>query len=186
MQTANTYVNTGMQTSPRMWLESIRNWINDILGTPNPNPNYVDVGVQTSNTFWETVKQFFIEVCSIRPSDLSSLIGKTKIVKRQNELDSVQSVDLNNSDSPLTTLKFGSDSELENLVDPNDSASNVSEVVSESNQQNAIVYNITDPGVLNLYMHDETVDFEVIDNVYYAVTGNIYLSIDPAIYTLFI
>jgi hypothetical protein len=46
VQAANTYVNTGMQTSARMWLESIRNWITEILGIPNPQ--YVDVGVQTN------------------------------------------------------------------------------------------------------------------------------------------
>jgi hypothetical protein len=33
VQAVNTYVNTGMQTSARMWLESIRNWITEILGT---------------------------------------------------------------------------------------------------------------------------------------------------------
>ena len=45
---ANTYVNTGIQTSPRMWLESVKNWINEILGgasPTNPNPQYVDAGV---------------------------------------------------------------------------------------------------------------------------------------------
>lgn len=56
-----------------MWLESIRNWITEILGTtpnPNSNPNYVDVGVQTNATStWETVKQWFFEVCSVRGSE---------------------------------------------------------------------------------------------------------------------
>jgi hypothetical protein len=45
------YVNTGMQTSSRMWLESIRNWITEILGTTSNTPatgQYVDVGVQTN------------------------------------------------------------------------------------------------------------------------------------------
>lgn len=63
VQATTTYVNTGMQTSARMWLESIRNWINEILGTPN-NPSivegYVDVGIQTNGpSSWETVKQWF-------------------------------------------------------------------------------------------------------------------------------
>ena len=61
VEPATTYVNTGMQTSPRMWLESIQNWITEILGT-NPNPQatglYVDVGVQTNGiSLWGTVKQ---------------------------------------------------------------------------------------------------------------------------------
>jgi hypothetical protein len=45
------YVNTGMQTSSRMWLESIRNRITEILGTTSNTPatgQYVDVGVQTN------------------------------------------------------------------------------------------------------------------------------------------
>lgn len=125
IQTTNTYVNTGMQTSARMWLESIKNWITEILGS-NPNPQYVDVGVQTNAISTRaTVKQWFLEVCSIRSSDLSSM-GYSKVDKWRNNIDSNQSVDLHNSESDLTTMKFGSDSGLENLVDPNDSASNFS------------------------------------------------------------
>jgi hypothetical protein len=41
-----------MQTSNRMWLESIRNWITEILGSgttsSHSGPGYVDVGVQTN------------------------------------------------------------------------------------------------------------------------------------------
>lgn len=68
VQAANTYVNTGMQTSPRMWLEYIRNWIDEILSRPNPNPNpqYKDVNIQTNAEeglgLWGTVKQWFLEV----------------------------------------------------------------------------------------------------------------------------
>jgi hypothetical protein len=35
-----------MQTSVRMWYETVRNWITEIPGTTT-NPQYVDVGVQT-------------------------------------------------------------------------------------------------------------------------------------------
>jgi hypothetical protein len=79
VQAANTYVNTGIQTSARMWLESIRNWITEILGTTSQaSGQYVDVGVQvdTSKSTWQTVKQWFLEVCSIRSSELSSMGNK--------------------------------------------------------------------------------------------------------------
>jgi len=199
VQAANTYVNTGMQTSARMWLESVRNWINEILSVGSPatssqsGPGYVDVGVQTNApSVWATVKQWFLEVCSVRSSELSSL-GQNKVNKWINKLDSVQEVSLLDSESPLTILKFENDSELQNLIDPNDSASNVSEVVSQSNLQNVAgaadatrVYDITDPELLNLYLGDETMDFEVLDNIHYAVTDNIYLSIDPSIVNLLI
>lgn len=47
-----------MQTSARMWLESIRNWITEILGTNPQGGQYVDVGVQTNApSIWTTVKQ---------------------------------------------------------------------------------------------------------------------------------
>jgi DhnA family fructose-bisphosphate aldolase class Ia len=36
VQAVNTYVNTGMQTSARMWYETVRNWIKAILDT-TPN-----------------------------------------------------------------------------------------------------------------------------------------------------
>jgi hypothetical protein len=184
IQTANTYVNTGMQTSARMWLESIKNWITEILGSgsSNPNPQYVDVGVQTNATsLWGTVKQWFLEVCSIRSSEISSL-GYNKVDNWRNKLDSNQSVDLHNSNSDLTTFKFESDSELQNLVDPNDSASNVSEVVFEADR----VYDITELKTVNLLMGDETIDFQIIVNIHYAVSDNMYLSIDPSIMILFL
>jgi len=96
-------------------------------------------------------------------------MGYNKVEKWRNKLDFYQSVVHQDSDSPLASEV--TNTTLQNLVGPNDSASNVSEVVSESNLQNLEsnvvnkVYDITDPGVLNLYMHDETIDFEVIDNV---------------------
>jgi hypothetical protein len=93
VEAVNTYVNTGVQTSARMWLESIRNWITEILGT-TPNQastgQYVDVGVQTNGiSTWQTVKQCFLEVCSVRSSQLSSL-GENKINKWRTGLDSIQ------------------------------------------------------------------------------------------------
>ena len=171
VQAATTYVNTGMQTSARMWLESIRNWITEILvATPNPNPNYVDVGVQTNTiSTWQTVKDWFRDVCSVRSSELSSL-GRNKVAKWRNNLDSIQSVNHQDSESPLTNIGFGSpnNSTLDNLVDPNDSASNISEVVSESallnlNELPAVsdilnvaatnyVDTITDPTILAVWM----------------------------------
>jgi hypothetical protein len=148
VQAATTYVNTGMQTSARMWLESIRNWITEILGT-TPNPGYVDVGVQTNaTTTWQTVKQWFLEVCSIRNSDSS----------------------------------------LQQLVDPNDSASQVSEVISESSIQNvARVYDITDQEVLANFMEDPSVYsyFDITDNIHYIVSDTL-LTVDPNIFNLFI
>ena len=48
------------------------------------------------------------------------------------------------------------------------------------------VYDITNPSTLNLLMNDETIDFKVIDHVYYAVSDNILLTIDPSIYNLFL
>ena len=170
VQAANTYVNTGMQTSARMWLESVRNWINEILtgGSPatssHSGPGYVDVGVQTNATsLWATVKQWFLEVCSVRSSELSSM-GQNKVEKWRNNLNSDQSVDLHNSDSPLTTLKFGSDSELQNLVDPNDSASQISEVVfnSATNINSSIrVYDMNNRADVLDLMNDPTVVFSV-------------------------
>jgi hypothetical protein len=175
VQAANTYVNTGVQTSARMWLESIRNWITEILGTnPNPNPQYVDVGVQTNTTsLWGSVKQWFLEVCSVRSSELSSL-GQHKVEKWRTHLDSVQSVSLHKSESPLTNIGFGSPNNIQNLVGPDDSASNISEVVSESALQNILeptasniaavtdivnvvatnyVDTITDPTILAVWMN---------------------------------
>jgi hypothetical protein len=193
VQAANTYVNTGMQTSSRMWLESIRNWINEILSpTSNPNPQFKDVGVQTNTiSTWQTVKQWFLDVCSVRSSQLSSL-GNNRVEKWRNKLDaSEQSVDLHDSESPLTILKFGSDSELQKLVDPNDSASQVSEVVSVASPKatgdGGKVYDVTDLEILNQLMEDPSTYsyYDITDNTHYLI-GDTILSVDPSIWCLFI
>jgi hypothetical protein len=162
VQASNTYVNTGVQTSARMWLESIRNWINEILSSPTSlrGPGYVDAGVQTNAiSTWQTVKQWFLEVCSIRSSQLSSL-GQNKVTKWRNNLDSVQSVDLPNSESPLTSMAFGSpNTGLDKLLDPNDSASNVSEVISESSLQ------IPSNSVYDINIYNQEFLYESLNNV---------------------
>jgi len=71
------------------------------------------------------------------------------------KLDSAQSVDLHDSDFSLTSDI--SNSTLQHLVDPNDSVSQISEVVSETSLQNVEsvtnrVYDITDPTVLANYI----------------------------------
>ena len=166
IEATTTYVNTGMQTSARMWLESIRNWITEILGTTS-NTQYVDVGVQTNNpSVWGTIKQWFLETFSVRSSELSSL-GHNKVAKWRNKLDPDQSVDLNNSESTLTKITFHNpnDSTLDRLVDPDDSASQVSEVVSEANLQNVEtanrVYDMSNPADVLDLMNDPTVVFSV-------------------------
>jgi hypothetical protein len=161
-----THVNTGVQTSARMWLESIRNWITEILGTPT-NPQYVDVGVQTNApSLWGSVKQWFLEVCSIRSSELSSM-GYKKVDNWRNNLDSIQSVDHHDSESPITNMAFGSpnNSTLDKLVDPDESASQVTEVVSEANLQNVETanrfYDMNNPADVLDLMNDPTVVFSV-------------------------
>ena len=176
VQAANHYVNTGMQTSARMWLESITNWINELLSSSSPTQaslpgQYVDVGVQTNAlSTWQTVKQWFLDVCSLRSSQLSSL-GQNKVEKWRNKLDASQSVNLHDSESPLTTMAFGNGSELQELVGPNDSASQVSEVVSEANLQDVNevvanrVYDMSNARDILDLMNDPTVIFGV-NNAY--------------------
>jgi len=97
-----------------------------ILG-PN-NPNYVDVGVQTNvpGSLWGTIKQWFLDILSVRDSEFSS-IGINKVENWKTNLDFIQSVDLHNSESLLSPQS--NNTYLEKLVDPNDSASNIGEVV---------------------------------------------------------
>src|ERR1700744_106368 len=177
VQATSTYVNTGMQTSARMWLESVKSWITEILSSPTQAGKYIDVGVQTNDTsIWNTVKQWLFDILSVRDSELSS-IGINKVAKWRNKLDSIQSVNLNNSESSLTNLKFGTDSELQKLVTPDESASQISEIISEAEK----VYGVTEAATLNLLMSDETIEFQVINNIHYAVSDNMSVSIDPSI-----
>jgi hypothetical protein len=198
---ANTYVNTGIQTSPRMWLESVRNWITEILSgasPTNPNPQatgqYVDVGVQTNATsLWDTVKQWFLEVLSVKASELSS-IGYGKVEKW------THGIAHSTVESCNTISSVSSQSSLQQLVTPNDSASNITEIISESNLRhpddsasNIIaavdnkVYDITDVAVLDNFIENTpTAYIELINNVYYVVNDNVLLSIAPTVCSVFI
>lgn len=80
-----------------------------------PSHGYVDAAVQTNipGSLWGTIKQWFLEVFSIRGSELSS-IGNNKVDNWRTNLDSVQSVSLHNSESPLTPV--ASNTSLHQLV----------------------------------------------------------------------
>jgi hypothetical protein len=188
VQSANSYINTGMQTSARMWYQTVKNWIDELLSKPAATGQYVDVGVQAeTRSTWQIVKDWFRETCSVRSSELTSM-GNNKVTKWRNNLDSTQSVDLNDSESSLTTLKFGSDTELQNLVDPNDSVSNISEVISESSLQipSNTVYDINVYNQEFIYENlnnvSNHIDYSyVIDGVTHAVlvTADKIFTIDP-------
>jgi U3 small nucleolar ribonucleoprotein component len=85
----------------------------------------VDASVQTEGTksIWQIVKDWFRETFSIRSSELDSL-GQVGVENWRNNLDSIQSVSLNDSESPLTAVM--SNSSLHQLVGPDDSASQIS------------------------------------------------------------
>jgi len=145
---ASTYVNTGMQTSARMWLQTIRDWINELLSSTPANPNYVDVGVQATPVLehasrWQSFKDWALDCFSMRSSEYSS-VGVRGVDRWRNKLDSNQSLELHDSESPLSQLGLHNAeyfSTLENLVNPEDSASQISEVISEAHLQN--VENVT-------------------------------------------
>jgi len=183
---ASSHVNTGMQTSARMWMQTIRDWINELLSSTPANPNYVDVGVQATPVLehasrWQSFKDWVLDCFSIRSSEYSS-IGMKGVDKWRNNLDSNQSLDLPDSESPLITLGLYNaeyESSLENLVNPNDSASNVSEVISEANLQNVNrIYDTSNPADLADLWNDSTI-FHYLDtsdnNYYFHTEFNIYV-----------
>jgi hypothetical protein len=184
IQAVNTYVNTGMQTSARMWLESIRNWITEILGTPTTpqaTGQYVDVGIQTqTKTTWQMVKDWFKDTFSANSSDLTFL-DHTKVENWKNNLNHSQITPSSEVISEISPLN------LQSSIGPDESASNVSEVVSESNLLNVVdrVYDITDPATLTNLMEDPTVYsyFDIVDNTYYVIS-NAVLTVDPSIVNL--
>ena len=166
IQAANTLVNTGMQTSSRMWLESIKNWINEILGTGttyNPQGQYVDAGVQTgTRSSWELFKDSLNKFFNLETGSVNTP-SNVRIDTWRSRLDSNQSIDLHDSESPLTNLRFGTDSPLQNLITPDDSASQMVEPVLQNvepvlqNVEPARVYDMNNPkDVLDL-MIDPTV-----------------------------
>lgn len=198
IQTSTTYVNTGIQTSARMWYETVRNWITEILSSPKPqvSAQYVDVGVQadTRSTF-QIVKDWFRDVCSIRSSELSSL-GRNKVAKWREGLDS-SSVQSDHTIDTTTT-----NTTLDRIINPGDSASNISEVASESNLDNVVdnvvnnvvdnvvapVYNVTNPELyVNILRQRGVEAFSDPDlNQAFLQFQDVVLTVDPNIVNYFI
>ena len=117
---------------------------------PIPEPGklasqYIEAGVQTVNTpasLWQSFKNWLIEAFSVNTSEIES-IGMEGVNNWRNNLDSVQSVALHDSESSLDSVS--SNSTVQELLAPNDSASMVSGPVTEvaTNVVNAI--EIIDP-----------------------------------------
>jgi hypothetical protein len=126
----------------------------NVTPIPIPDPtkhSYVDAAVQTEfKSYWQQFKDWLQDAFSINSTDVES-IGENAIINWKNNLDSIQSVDLHDSETPLSS-PVEVTSELDKLVDPIDSASNVCEVVS-----NVSTNSITD----------------VVDNSYIELFGNV-------------
>jgi len=116
-----------------------------------PSHGYVDAAVQTeSKSLWQSFKDWLRDVFSVNSSDVGSF-GHDGVDNWRNNLDSVQSVSLHNSESPLTSV--ASNSSLHQLVVPDDSISNIS-TVTDIVTAAAINYPhiITDPTVLAVWL----------------------------------
>jgi len=161
-----------------------------------PGHGYVDAAVQTDVTsVWGAIKNWFLEVFSIRSSEIDS-IGINNVHKWINKLDPIQSVDLHDSESPLTSVS--SNSTLRNLVNPDDSASNITEVVSESNLQDLVEltnsipthYNIVDFPTYSSIINTPDASFThiIVEGVhqYFVIVGNAILSVDPSVFNYFV
>ena len=121
---------------------------------------------------------------SIRSSEINT-IGYNNVQNWRAGLDSTQSVNHHDSESSLTNIAFGSsdNSTLNRLLNPNDSASQVNEVVSESPLQNVErVYNVNDPEVFKNLLDEPSVYsyFDIADSVYYIMSDTL-LTVDPSI-----
>jgi hypothetical protein len=90
---------------------------------------------------------------------MMSVLDKGKGVEKwKNNLDSVQSLDLHDSESPLVRIA-GVSPNLENLILPSDSASQVSEIISESS------LNIPSNSVYDINLYNQEFLYESLNNV---------------------
>jgi LAGLIDADG DNA endonuclease family protein len=114
------------------------------------NWGFQTISHEAFNPLAELFKDWLIDAFSINSTDVQS-IGENAIINWKNNLDSIQSVDLHDSGTPLSS-PVEVTSELDKLLDPIDSASNISEVVSN---------------VSTIYTTD------VVDNSYIELFGNV-------------
>lgn len=123
-----------------------------------PTHGYVDAAVQTeSKSLFQSFKDWLRDVFSINETEVGTF-GHDGVENWRNKIDSMQSLDLHDSESPLT--KIGNTSpNLENLILPADSASQVSEVISESS------LNIPSNSVYDINIYNQEFLYESLNNV---------------------
>jgi len=111
---------------------------------------------------------------------------KVKVEKKIDNLNSNQSIDHHDSESSLANVKIGINSILKNLVGPDDSGTNITEVISEANLQKTVEPQITASNSINKIndtsnqidlaelMSDPTVFcyFDIVDNNIYFYTDS--------------
>lgn len=154
-----------------------------------PGHGYVDAAVQTDVTsVWGAIKNWFLEVFSIRSSEIDS-IGINNVHKWINKLDPIQSVNLHDSESPLTSVV--SNSTIRNLVRPDDSVSNISEIISESNlQEIAPFYAINDFSTYTnlICLPNARFSHIIVEGVhqYFVIINNAILSVNPDVLNYFV
>lgn len=121
--------------------------------------DYVDVGVQTeSKSLWTTFKDWLRDVFSVNSSDVGSF-GHDGVENWRGKLKSDQSVDLHDSESPLDGTSPIFNSTLDKEVEPFDSASQVSEVISESGLQ------VPSNSVYDINVYNQEFLYESLGNV---------------------
>lgn len=123
-------------------------------------------------------------------------IGMREVYKWRNELDSDQSVDLHDSESPLDSTRSLTNSSLENLVNPDDSASNVSEVTTDAglgdgfdydvNDFKGVLHDINDVEIYQQYLNDPAWTLDISTSNYFFTNGDLILNINPDLFNLFI
>jgi len=157
-------------------LDSIGSQATELPVTSN---NYLDIGVQTeSNSLWSLFKDWLREVFSVNCSDVGSF-GQNKVSNWINNLESTQSLPSQN------VISQASVTNLDTLVNVDDSASNVTAISSVEPVIPVIPYDINDVETYNNLLALQNINFSsaLIDGVqqHFIIIGEAILAINLAV-----
>ena len=141
--------------------------------------NHVNIGIQTESTsLWSLFKDWLREVFSVNCSDVGSF-GQNKVSNWINNLESTQSLPSQN------VISQASVTNLDTLVNVDDSASNVTAISSVEPVIPVIPYDINDVETYNNLLALQNINFSsaLIDGVqqHFIIIGEAILAINLAV-----
>jgi hypothetical protein len=154
VQATNTYVNTGIQTEARMWYETVKNWIMELLSMRDSELQ----GITPTEVRVENWINNLDNTQLVSQNSMNSVISNTPINNLINVGESVSNVEesiLLEYAQSQTNFDIGSRAEYFNIISPQVDVTLENVMVNDTQYLFAVVKDVIltlDPNIFNFFM----------------------------------